>query len=136
MGRPELGRAPGYATAQARLANRTEVNRVVAGWCAGLPVAHVVKALEAAAVPAAAVRDLAEVARDPHVAVREMLQRVRLHDGSTAELTGPAVKFSRTPTRIRRGAPRAGADTDEVLAELGLAAIEPGCHRADTGKPE
>jgi formyl-CoA transferase len=47
-----------------------------------------------------------------------MLQRVRLPDGTSAPLTGPAAKFSRTPTRVRRAAPVAGADTADVLAEI------------------
>jgi formyl-CoA transferase len=49
-----------------------------------------------------------------------MLQEMVLADGSTAPITGPAAKFSRTPTRVRRAAPKAGADTDQVLAEVGL----------------
>jgi formyl-CoA transferase len=49
---------------------------------------------------------------------REMLVERTLSDGSTAPLTGPAAKFSRTPTSIRRTAPPPGADTEEVLAEL------------------
>jgi formyl-CoA transferase len=120
MGRPELGRADGYATARARLANRTEVNRVVADWCADLPVAQVLKTLDGCAVPAAAVRDLAEVAADPHIAARDMLRQVRMPDGGSVKLTGPAAKFSRTPTRIRHAAPRPGADTGAVLRELGI----------------
>jgi formyl-CoA transferase len=48
------------------------------------------------------------------VAVREMLQRVPLPDGQSAELVGPVAKFSRTPTRLRSGAPRAGQHTHEM----------------------
>ena len=35
-------------------------------------------------------------------------------------LRGPAATFSRTPTRVRWGAPALGADTDEILHELGI----------------
>jgi formyl-CoA transferase len=120
MGRTELGRADGFATPADRLANRTEVNRVVAAWCFSLPLSEVLDALDGAGVPAAPVRDLADVAADPHVAARELLQRVPLPDGSSAELVGPVAKFSRTPTQLRSGAPRAGADTAEVLGDLGI----------------
>jgi crotonobetainyl-CoA:carnitine CoA-transferase CaiB-like acyl-CoA transferase len=30
------------------------------------------------------------------------------------------VKFSRTPTRIRIGAPALGQDNDEILAQIGI----------------
>jgi formyl-CoA transferase len=49
-----------------------------------------------------------------------MLQQVEQEDGKPAPITGPAAKFSRTPTRIRTGAPALGAHTDEILAELGI----------------
>ena len=49
-----------------------------------------------------------------------MLQDTVLEDGTVAPLTGPAVKFSRTPTRVRHASRSLGADTDAVLAELGL----------------
>lgn len=120
VGRSELARAPGFGRAAQRLAHRAEVDEVVAGWCAQHPVARVVAGLEAAGVPASPVRELTEVAGDPHVAAREMLQSVVLSNGTVAPLTGPAAKFSRTPTRVRRSAPPAGRDTDEVLRELGI----------------
>jgi formyl-CoA transferase len=47
-----------------------------------------------------------------------MLQPTVLSDGTVAPLVGPPVKFSRTPTRVRRAAPVAGADTAEILDEL------------------
>lgn len=49
-----------------------------------------------------------------------MLVDVTLSDGTNAPLTGPAAKFSRTPTTIRNGAPVSGTHTDEVLTELGV----------------
>jgi formyl-CoA transferase len=118
VGRPELGRAEGFAGNADRLANREAVDAVVAGWCAGQPLAAAVDALRSAGIVVAPVRTLAEVAGDPQVAAREMLQDTVLHNGSRAPIVGPAVKFSRTPTRVRRGAPAPGADTAEVLAEI------------------
>ena len=35
-------------------------------------------------------------------------------------LTGPAAKFSRTPVRVRHGAPRPNQHTDEILEEVGV----------------
>jgi formyl-CoA transferase len=118
VGRPELARADGFAGNLDRLANRDAVNAVVAGWCAGRTVADAVAALTGRGLVAAPVRSLADAVADPQVAARRMLQPTRLSNGTTAPLVGPAVKFSRTPTAVRRGAPAPGADTDEVFTEL------------------
>jgi formyl-CoA transferase len=49
-----------------------------------------------------------------------MMQTVTFDDGTSAPITGPAAKFSRTPTKVRSAAPSMGQHTDEVLTELGL----------------
>ena len=118
IGRPELGRAEGFRTNAERLANREAINALVAGWCAGRSTTEAVEALTSGGLVASPVRTLTEAVADEHVKARRMLQETVLSNGSVAPLVGPAVKFSRTPTRIRRGAPRPGADTAEVLAEL------------------
>ncbi|MFD5250440.1 CaiB/BaiF CoA transferase family protein [Amycolatopsis sp. NPDC058340] len=118
IGRPELGRAEGFGTAPERLANRDAVNTIVAGWCAGRPLAEALEVLNGRGLVAAPVRTLTEAVADEHVKARAMLQETVLSNGSVAPIVGPAVKFSRTPTKVRRGAPRPGADTEEVLSEL------------------
>ncbi|PZG11500.1 carnitine dehydratase [Micromonospora craterilacus] len=119
MDRPDLARAPGFARAADRLANRAEVDAVVAGWCAARPADVAVAALVDRGLTVSRVRTVAEVVADPHVAQRSMLQPTVLSDGSTAPIVGPAAKFSRTPTRVRQGAPAPGQHTAQVLAELG-----------------
>jgi formyl-CoA transferase len=120
LGRPELARAEGYATNEERLGNRDAINRIVAGWCLGRTVGDAVAALSGRGIVVAPVRTLAQAAADPQVAARQMLRETLLSNGAVAPLVGPAAKFSRTPTGIRRGAPAPGADTAEVLAELDL----------------
>jgi formyl-CoA transferase len=120
IGRPDLARAPGFATNNMRRRNRCAVNDVIDGWCRTRTVEEVVDRLSAAGVAAGAVRTFADAAADPHVRDRDLLQEVTLSNGTTAPLTGPAAKFSRTPTGIRSGAPTAGQHTSEILAELGI----------------
>ena len=43
-----------------------------------------------------------------------------LSDGSTIPLTGPAAKFSRTPTRVNNPAPALGQNNSDVFTALGL----------------
>ncbi|HXN86287.1 MAG TPA: CoA transferase, partial [Candidatus Binataceae bacterium] len=71
-------------------------------------------------IACAPVRSYAEAARDPHVLARDMMQDITQADGTIAPITGPAAKFSRTPTRVRTGAPALGAHNDEILEELGI----------------
>ena len=120
LGRPELADHPDYATTPARLAHRAEVNALVREWAAARSTDEAVGALREAGVPVAPVRTYAQAARDPHVQAREMLQPTRLEDGSVAPIVGPPAKLSRTPVRVRSGAPALGAHTEEILAELGF----------------
>lgn len=120
MGRPDLAVAAGFATNVERIESRDLVNAAVSAYCRTLTKAEVVRTLNAAGIVVAPVNSYAEAAAEPHVRHRDMLQDTVLSDGSTAPLTGPAAKFSRTPTRIRRPAPLPGADTDEILEAAGI----------------
>jgi formyl-CoA transferase len=114
--RPELARAPGYATNEERRSNRDAVNGAIASWASTTTVQGAVDLLRQRGISAAPVRTFAETAADAHVWERDMLQPTLLSNGSVAPLTGPAVKFSRTPTRVRAPAPIPGAHTAEILA--------------------
>jgi formyl-CoA transferase len=121
--RPELADDPAYATAPARIARRGAVDGLVAAWMAQRTVEEAGEAWRAAGLPFAPVRSYAQAARDPHVADRDMLQPVEM-DGARIPVAGPVAKLSRTPTRVRRAAPELGADTEEILGELGVEADE------------
>ena len=118
--RPELADHSDYATNRARVAHREEVNALLESWIAPRSVEEVLSVFKAEGLAAAPVRSYAEAARDPHVLERDMLQLTRQEDGHEAPVTGPAAKFSRTPTRVRSGAPALGAHSDEILAEHGF----------------
>jgi len=124
IGRADLARAPGFGSNAERLANRAAVNEIIAEWCLPRRVGEIVPALETAGIAVGPVRTFQQAAADPHVRARDMLQDVELSNGTRAPIVGPAAKFGRTPTRVRSGAPAAGAHTEEVLAELGLGQAE------------
>ena len=126
MGRDEFASAPGFATNVERIDSRDAVNAMIGHYCAGRPAAEVVADLNAAGVVVAKVNSYAEAAAEPHIQARGMLQPVTLTDGTVQPLTAPAAKFSRTPTSIRRPAPRPGAQTDEVLDAFAEIAALPG----------
>ncbi len=120
IGNPELADDPGFATREGRVANRDACNAMLGGWLADRTRSEAIEILDGAGVAIAPVNTYGQAARDPHVLERDMLQPTRLEDGSTAPITGPAAKFSRTPTRVRTGAPGLGQHNEEILAEIGL----------------
>jgi formyl-CoA transferase len=120
MDRPELETATGYASVDERVANRHVVNGVVAEWCSRRATADIVTVLLEQGLTISKVNTFAEAAQLEHVRARDMLQETRLANGTSAPITGPAAKFSRTPTRVRHAASDPGDDTEEILKQLGI----------------
>jgi formyl-CoA transferase len=120
IGYEELADDPGFVTIAGRSANRDACNAMVGSWTTERGRAEVVEILNRAGLPVAPVNSYADAARDPHVLERDSLQPTRIEDGSTVPLPGPVAKFSRTPTRVRTGAPALGHHNHEILAELGM----------------
>ncbi len=120
IGNPELADDPSFATREGRTASRDACNAMLGGWLAERSRSEAMDILNAAGLAVAPVNTYSQAARDPHVIERDMLQQTRLEDGSTVPITGPAAKFSRTPTRVRTGAPGLGQHNEEILAELGF----------------
>jgi crotonobetainyl-CoA:carnitine CoA-transferase CaiB-like acyl-CoA transferase len=115
LNKPELA----SLVARERIERRDMLNGLVGGYCAARTTSEVVAAFSDLGLPATRVNTFEECAKLGHIAERDMLQATTLSDGSSAPLTGPAAKFSRTPTRIRAAAPALGANTDQILRRLG-----------------
>ncbi|HVN90717.1 MAG TPA: CoA transferase [Candidatus Binataceae bacterium] len=120
IGHPELAEDPRFKDLVARHHNRDATDAFVATWMKTQKKADVERIFAEVGIPAAAVKTYAEAAANPHVTERDMLQPFEQEDGKTVPLTGPAAKFSRTPTKVRTRAAKLGEHTDEVLAELGI----------------
>jgi crotonobetainyl-CoA:carnitine CoA-transferase CaiB-like acyl-CoA transferase len=84
------------------------------------PRAEWLAALEAVKVPAGPINDLAEVFADAHVRSRDMTVEMPHAVAGAVRLVASPMKLAATPVRYRRAPPLLGADTDAVLAELGL----------------
>jgi len=120
IGHAELADDPGFVTLTGRLANRDACNALVASWMGERGRAEVVESLNRAGIPVGPVNSYGDVARDPHVLERDSLQPTRIEDGSVIQMHGPVAKFSRTPTRVRTGAPALGQHNEEILGEIGV----------------
>jgi crotonobetainyl-CoA:carnitine CoA-transferase CaiB-like acyl-CoA transferase len=71
-------------------------------------------------VPAGPINDLADVFADPHVRHRGMTVELPHPLAGAVRLVGSPIKLGATPVRYRHAPPLLGADTDDVLAEIGL----------------
>jgi crotonobetainyl-CoA:carnitine CoA-transferase CaiB-like acyl-CoA transferase len=76
------------------------------------------EALAGAGVPCSAVAEIEDVLASPQLRAREMFVELTGTYAGAATLTGIPVKLDATPGSIRRPPPRAGADTDRILAEV------------------
>ncbi|MGE0827369.1 MAG: CaiB/BaiF CoA transferase family protein [Candidatus Binatia bacterium] len=124
IGRSDLAENPEFAQQAKRFTHREEVNAIIADWCHTRSVDEVLSLFIKEGLAAAPIRTYTQAAQDPHVHERAMLQDTRQADGSTIPITGPAAKFSRTPTQVRTGASALGAHDQEILSELGLSSAE------------
>lgn len=111
--RTDLIDHPDYATNPLRVKNRAVLETLIADTFRTAPSAVWIEKLSARGIPCAPVRTFDEVLADPQTAHREMFPEI---DGF--RVTGPPVKFSKTPGQVRRPAPRLGEHTRESLTEL------------------
>ena len=102
-----------------RLEQRKKVDEVVANWCISRTTTEVIDSFNDVGLAVTRVNTYAEASETDHVRDRDMLQSVRLVDGNTVPLTGPAAKFSRTPTKVHHAAPVLGQDNSEIFGALG-----------------
>jgi len=93
---------------------------MVSEWAKERPREEVLTILREAGLPAAPVNTYPEAAKDAHVLERDMLQPTDFGNDVTIPITGPAAKFSRTPTRVRSAAPDIGQHNEEILATIAV----------------
>ncbi|MDQ2927420.1 MAG: CaiB/BaiF CoA-transferase family protein [Caldimonas sp.] len=82
------------------------------------------EALERAKVPCGPINDLADVFADPQVRSRAMTVELAHPLAGHVNVVASPLKLSLTPVQYRLAPPLLGADTDTVLREFGLDAVE------------
>ena len=118
IGRSDLVRDPGFATAAARRDRRDEIAAIIQGWTSRRPRAEVVETLATAGVPAAPVNNVAEMVDDPQVRAREMFIEREHPIYGPVKTTGTPLKLSGTPGRVRWLAPQPGEHNEEIFVGL------------------
>jgi crotonobetainyl-CoA:carnitine CoA-transferase CaiB-like acyl-CoA transferase len=122
IGREDMITDPKFATNAARVANRDEVNDIVAAWIAERDRDEVLAIFNEAGVTGAPIYDARDILADPHVQGRGVL--VELPDDETGSAIHHNIhpRLSGTPGTFRRPAPKLGEHTEAVLEDAGFSA--------------
>jgi len=123
LGRPELRADPRFATNPDRMAHIRELCALLEPLFTRRSTSDWLAILRAAGVPAGPVASVGEMLEHPQTLAREMVIEVEHTELGMMRSLGSPVKLSRQAsgeTDQRRGAPRLGEHTSEVLSEAGL----------------
>jgi len=122
--RPELAEDPRFIDNAGRMQNLAPLIEILTNSFKQHDTAEWLARLEAAGVPAGPVLSIGDMLRDPQVRAREMVLEVDHSRLGRTKTLGSPVKFSTTPTSVRRGAPLLGEHTREILDEYGYSQRE------------
>lgn len=116
---PSLAYDPRFSDMKQRQLHAEACQLALAGIVKNNSTAALVSLLEEAGVPASPVHTIPEVAEGGQAAARGMLAEVEHPTAGKYRLPNTPLNFSKTPNRLQGGAPVLGADTREVLKEIG-----------------
>ena len=119
VGRPELIDQPWFADGVQRAAHADELDEAVGGWIAQRSRSEVVEAFEQAQAAVAPVYDASDIVADPQFQALGTIHEIEDPDLGPMQMQGPLFRLSEQPGVIAFTGRPHGADTDEVLAELG-----------------
>ncbi|KHK56574.1 CoA-transferase [Ralstonia sp. A12] len=115
IGVPALAEDARFADNRSRCAHRPELKQALEAQLARFDCETLAQDLIRGGVPCGPVQSVDVVARHPHTLHRQMVVELGEYRG-----TGSPIKLSRTPATYRNAPPALGADTDAVLASLGI----------------
>ena len=116
-GRPEWETDPRFATNRDRVANRSQLESLIAARLAGDDTDHWLARLNAEGVPAAPINSIDRVLDDPQVKYREMVVQMDHPRHGTLPTLGTPIKTDGHLGLEVTPPPRLGEQTDEILRE-------------------
>jgi formyl-CoA transferase len=119
IGRPELVGDPRFEDNSARLAHQDELDEIIAAWMSERTQHEVIEVFERHEAAIAPVYDISEIFEDAHYEARGAIVTVDDTELGPTRTVDVFPRLSGTPGVVRHLGPRPGADTDDVLAELG-----------------
>jgi crotonobetainyl-CoA:carnitine CoA-transferase CaiB-like acyl-CoA transferase len=120
VGRDDLTTQPWFGTGRGRAEHADELDAAVGSWIAARDAAAVTEAFDAAQAAVGPVYDARGIAADPQFAALDTITTVDDDELGPLRMQNVLFRMSRTPGAIRWAGRPHGADTDAVLAELGL----------------
>ncbi|MFF3287577.1 CaiB/BaiF CoA transferase family protein [Streptomyces sp. NPDC003023] len=120
VGRPELVDEPWFSSGSGRAEHADDLDDAVGGWIARRTRDEVVSAFEKAEAAIAPVYDIRDVVDDPQYRALGTITEVPDEELGPLRMQNVLFRLSETPGGIRWAGRPHGADTEEVLAELGL----------------
>ncbi|MGE5772925.1 MAG: CaiB/BaiF CoA transferase family protein [Hyphomicrobiales bacterium] len=117
---PELASDPRFLSGADRMAHLQELEAELAKRFRSKPVKYWLQSLEKKGVPCGPVQDMLQALSDPQTLARDMVVKVEHSALGVVKTLGLPVKFSRTPGKVRTGAPVYGEHTREVLHDYGF----------------
>lgn len=115
MGQPELISDPRFSDYERRYANQDELDQIIAQWTCAKQKYALTTELQEAGVPAAPTMSGKDLMDDPHVLERESYAYMYHPLLEQDFVTNPPWRFSETPARNIRHAPKLGEHTEEIL---------------------
>ncbi|WP_314222584.1 CaiB/BaiF CoA transferase family protein [Streptomyces zaehneri] len=124
VGRPELIDEPWFATGADRAAHADLLDEAVGSWIAARSRTDVLAAFEKAEAAIAPIQDVRDVMADPQYQALGTITAVEDPELGRIRMQNVLFRLSSTPGAIRWTGRPHGADTEEVLTELGLSEAE------------
>ncbi|GGQ43464.1 CaiB/BaiF CoA transferase family protein [Streptomyces asoensis] len=124
VGRPDLIDEPWFATGADRAAHADVLDEAVGSWIAARDRVDVLAAFEKAEAAIAPVQDVRDVMTDPQYQALDTITAVDDPELGRVRMQNVLFRLSATPGAIRWAGRPHGADTEEVLTELGLTTAE------------
>ncbi|WP_027931216.1 CaiB/BaiF CoA transferase family protein [Amycolatopsis thermoflava] len=124
VGRPDLIDEPWFASGAERAKHADELDEAVGAWIARHTRDEVVAEFEAAQAAVAPIYDAADIVEDPQFRALGTIHEIEDPELGPTLMQGPIFRLSGHDGVIAHAGRAHGADTDEVLGELGFAPSE------------
>ena len=118
MDQPALAEDARFKDPVVRAGNVTEIDDLIARWCASHDLATLETLLNDAGVPATRIFTMTDIFRDPHYKARNTIVEIPDATFGSVAMAAPVPRLSATPGQIRHAGRLVGQDTRAVLASV------------------
>ena len=119
VGRADMIDDPRFATNQARLDHREEIDEIIGGWIGERDRDECLKVFREAGATVAPVNDIGDIMEDPHFREREILVAAPDAELGSLPMHNIVPRLSKTPGGFTCPAPELGEHNSEILEMLG-----------------